>query len=62
MKCQALREGTKDYRGVVNLLQFLGIRTIEQLREAVRPHMNWDYLGNDELPLLKLAIAWAFPG
>lgn len=62
MKCQALRKGRKDFGDVVRLIKLLGIRTLSELEISIEPYGGWDFIGNDEFPLLKLCIAWAFPG
>jgi len=62
MKCVALREGKKDFRDVQSLVQRLGIKSIEQLRDVITPYIDWNYLTESEIPLLKLTIACAFPG
>lgn len=62
LKCHALRKGKKDFQDVVNLLKILNIKTIEALEAEVSKYVDWSYIGNDEVPLLKLSISWAFPG
>jgi hypothetical protein len=62
MKCQALRLQRKDFSDVSSLIRLLNLRTIEALRDAVDPYMDWSWIGNDEQTTLRLAIAWAFPG
>jgi hypothetical protein len=63
MKCQSMRQGKRDFADIVNLLKALGIRNLEDLHtELDKWGGAWDFIGNDEYTLLKLAIAWAFPG
>lgn len=63
MKCQSLRVGKKDFSDIVNLLRVLGIRTLEGMEAEIDKYGNgWGFIGNDEYQLLKLCIAWAFPG
>lgn len=63
MKCQAMRIGKRDFGDIVNLVRVLNIRTLDELHAELDKWGNgWEFIGNDEYPLLKLAIAWAFPG
>jgi hypothetical protein len=62
MKCQVLRKGKKDFSDVVALIKFLNIRTMDELITEVEQYVDSSFIGNDEVPLLKLAIAWAHPG
>jgi hypothetical protein len=62
MKCQVLRIGKKDFSDIVALVKLLAIKSIAEMQAEVEKYGGWDFVGNDEVVWLKLAIAWAFPG
>jgi hypothetical protein len=62
MKCQAMRTGKKDFRDISSLIGILGIKTVEDLKSEIGEYVDTNFIGNQEWAILKLCIAWAFPG
>ncbi len=61
MKCQSMR--VKDLNDIATPIRFLNIQTQDELKDEIDRYGNgWAFIGNDEYQLLKLTIAWAFPG